>query len=47
VLPQQILTELGDLPFMRKCLLGVRARAEQLARLEANVTSAVAGAAAG
>ena len=34
VLPQQVLTELGDLPFMRKCLLGVKARAERLARLE-------------
>jgi hypothetical protein len=35
VLPQQILTELGDLPFMRKCLLGIKARAERLAREQA------------
>ena len=35
VLPQQLITELGDLPFMRKCLLGVKARAERLARLQA------------
>ena len=40
ILPQQILTELGDLPFMRKCLLGVRARAERLARLEADASVA-------
>lgn len=31
--PQQIITELGDLPFMRKCLLGVKARAERRARV--------------
>ncbi len=35
ILPQQIITELGDLPFMRKCLRGVKARAERLARVEA------------
>jgi hypothetical protein len=40
VLPQQIITELGDLPFMRKCLLGVKARAERLAPLEADATGA-------
>jgi hypothetical protein len=31
VLPQQLLTEAGDLPFMRKCMLGIKARAERLA----------------
>ncbi len=35
VLPQQIATELGDLPFMRKCMLGIKARAERLARQQA------------
>ena len=40
ILPQQILTELGDLPFMRKCLLGVKARAERLARVEADQATA-------
>lgn len=44
ILPQQIATELGDLPFMRKCLLGVKARAERLARQQA---AGVAGATAG
>ena len=34
ILPQQIITELGDLPFMRKCMLGVKARAERLAERE-------------
>ena len=34
VLPMQIAVELADLPFMRKCLLGLQARAESLARLE-------------
>ena len=32
----QIATELGDLPFMRKCMLGVKERAERLAALQAN-----------
>jgi hypothetical protein len=31
VLPQQLLTDIGDFPFMRRCLLGVKARAERLA----------------
>lgn len=31
VLCQQIATELGDLPFMRRCMLGIKARAERLA----------------
>ncbi len=30
ILPQQIILELGDLPFMRKCMLGIKARAERL-----------------
>ena len=34
ILPMQIAVELADLPFMRKCLLGLKARAERLARLE-------------
>jgi hypothetical protein len=34
ILPQQIITELGDLPFMRKCMLGVKARAERRAEQE-------------
>ena len=40
VLPQQVITELGDLPFMRKCLLGVKARAERRARAEAGQAAA-------
>jgi len=40
ILPRQILTELGDLPFMRKCLLGVKTRAERLVRLEAEQAAA-------
>lgn len=27
-----LITELGDLPFMRKCMLGVKARAERLSQ---------------
>ncbi len=31
LLPQQLLTDVGDFPFMRKCMLGIKARAERLA----------------
>lgn len=35
VLPQQLIMEVGDFPFRRACLLGVKARAERLAAHEA------------
>jgi hypothetical protein len=35
ILPQQLIMEVGDFPFMRACLLGVKARAERLAADEA------------
>jgi hypothetical protein len=35
LLPQQLLTDVGDFPFMRRCLLGVKARAERLAAADA------------
>jgi hypothetical protein len=40
ILAQQIITELGDLPFMRKCLLGIKARSERIARLETEAAAA-------
>jgi hypothetical protein len=39
VLAAQIAVELADLPFMRKCLLGIKARAERIARFEASAHS--------
>jgi hypothetical protein len=40
ILSQQIMTELGDLPFMRKCMLGIKARAERAREVALPYTSA-------